>query len=82
MRRNLGSFFLSRVQGMIGFAKDRYYIVRWLKDGGFHLYPVRDGVPPQSFTLDEATEYICKWCLDALIVNGSDASHYPVPKRW
>jgi hypothetical protein len=72
------------------FPKGRYYIIRWLADGGIHLYPKANGQLPEGFsTKEEAEKYLKDWYFagidkgnNAKIVNGLEASKYLVPKRW
>ncbi|MFA5307557.1 MAG: hypothetical protein WC365_08970 [Candidatus Babeliales bacterium] len=73
------------------FPKDKWYIIRWLKAGGGHYFPEEDGQLPTCFnTKQEAIDYLKEWHknFDAnykkeyKVVNGLEASNYPVPKRW
>ena len=66
------------------FPKDKWYIIRWLKDGGYHLYPNKDYELPRGFnTKEEAEKYVKEWFIEeTLIVNSLEASKYPIPKRW
>ena len=65
------------------FPKELLYIIRWLKSGGYHLYPSKDGELPQGFkTIEDAQKFIDGWKMNAMIVTHSEASKYPVPKRW
>lgn len=63
--------------------ENRFYIIRWLDSGGYHLYPKSCGKLPEGFETKEAAQtFIDKWKMDAKIVTGKEASKYPVPKRW
>jgi hypothetical protein len=65
------------------FPEDRFYVVRWLKDGGWHLYPTANGELPRGFDTElEARVYLENWKLEAIIVSGCEASKFPIPKRW
>jgi len=65
------------------FPKDKFYIIRWLQDGGYHLYPNKDGDLPEGFDKKEDAEaFVSKWQLEAKIVDGIEAELYPIPKRW
>ena len=44
------------------FPRGRWYIIRWLKDGGYHFYPVANGKLPEGYPSKEAAEkYLEKW---------------------
>ena len=66
------------------FPKERFYIIRWLKDGGYHLYPQADGKLPKGYPSREAAkrDYRNIDGTEFKLVTGSEASKYPVPKRW
>lgn len=63
----------------------KYFIIRWLKSGGYHLFPIKDYEIPHAFnTKREAKEYINKWKLngETKIVKGDKAFLYPIPMRY
>jgi len=67
------------------FPKDQFYIIRWLKDGGLHLFPQRDREFPEGFSSRKQAEtFVEKWGMqdDSRIVPGSEAQQYGVPKRY
>jgi hypothetical protein len=63
-----------------------FYIIRWLKSGGYHLYPDHDLEFPESFESEEAFKNDMLYGMmrkdDILIVNEIDAVQYAVPKRY
>jgi len=65
--------------------KDRFFILRKLSGKWYHLYHNCDGMIPRSYkTKEGAEEYINRELQNEkiLILNGLDASKYPVPKRY
>ncbi len=66
------------------FPPEKFYIIRWLKDGGYHYYPTKNGELPEGFgSLQEAKKHMHQWGeTDMKIVNGTEASKYQIPKRW
>lgn len=66
------------------FPKDRFYVIRWLADGGYHFFPVADGRRPDGYSSRGAAMEDWSRSIESgesRLVSGAEASRYPVPKR-
>lgn len=64
------------------FPKGRYYVIRWLRDGGYHFYPPANGRLPKGFPSRKSAEKHGTLSGDFKVVTSRQASRYPVPKRY
>jgi hypothetical protein len=79
------------------FPSNKWFVVRRLSGQWVHFYPRKDGQLPTAFSSkSSAIKYIMKWDSTAVIkrgiytspyhdqkvVSGTQASKYPVPKRY